>query len=563
MDNRQIMEALLELADGLEFLEDNPFKIRAYRKAAQSVSSLDVPVAELVSRGETSRIEGVGKAIAEKIEAWVLRGDFSALEKVSSRVPRGLDELMKLSGLGTKRLRQLHEDLGIATVDELLSACRQGRLSGMRGFPEKKILRLEADIERVIGYRGKFLIDTCLEYAGEILGKLRGSGLKVVLTGECRRTLEVMTAVDLLVEETPGVREIIRTCIGEVPVDEDRDALTFASNPKVPPLRCRFASGKNFAMALFLTTGSGEHIDRMRRQASLMDVTLGEEGLFRGDRRVEIGDEQDIYRLLGAPYIPPEIREGAFEPLKGPMPALLRSEHLKGTIHNHTTFSDGKSPLRELVLKAREMGYSWIGVSDHSKSAYYAGGMDMDDLRRQQREIDELNGSLDGITVLKGIECDILPDGSLDYPDEVLETFDFVIASVHSHMDMDRKSMTGRIVRALKNPFTTILAHPTGRLLLSRDPYEVDMAVVLEEAIRHSVAVELNANPMRLDIDWRLIPGFTAAGGKIAIGPDAHSARGLLDMNYGVMMARKGLLAPDNTLNTLDLSEIRRAVKHP
>jgi DNA polymerase (family 10) len=566
VDNRQIIDALLELADGLEILDDNPFKVRAYRKAAQSIEALAMPVSDLVERGEISRVDGVGKAIADKIEAWVKRGDFSALEEVRSRIPQGIDELLKVPGLGIKRVRMLHEQLGINTLEDLLGAGRRGLLAGIKGFPQKRVLKLEEAVEKVIGYRGKYLIDLSLEYAGEVLGRLREAGLHAELSGECRRKMEVITTIDVLVEKTPQAKRVIREWLPDVPVNDERGIIQAQPNRKRPPVWLHMVEKRDFPLAMFFTTGSKEHVERMQQRARKMQYTLNDTGMFSKDERIEIQDEKDIYRVLGLPYIPPEIREedaAAYYEQDYHIPRLLEDDHLKGTVHNHTTFSDGKTPLKELVLKACEMGYDWIGISDHSRSAHYAGGMSIDDIKRQHGEIEELSRSIDGITILKGIESDILPDGSLDYPDEVLSAFDFVIASIHSHMDMTGEKMTDRIVQALKNPFTAIFAHPTGRLLLSREPYKLDLDVVLAEAVKNRVAIELNANPMRLDIDWRLIPGFIRAGGKIAIGPDAHVAGGLLDMRYGVMMARKGLLTPDACLNTCDATEIRRVLQRP
>lgn len=560
MDNSGIIHALIEIADGLEFLDDNPFKIRAYRKAAQSIASLDAPVSELIDNGEISRIEGVGKAIAAKIEAWVKLGDFLALEKIRSQVPSGLEELVKVPGLGIKRLRLLRDQLGIDTLDDLLDACRQGRLSGIKGFPEKNISRLTGSIEQVIGYRGKYLINVSLDHAKEIQGRLKGAGLNAEITGECRRTMEVITAIEVLVEKTGQTHELIRECLGDKASDIANHTVMVPSLEKKPPVFCRIVDKEDFPLALFLSTGSKGHIDRMKGIARQKGMLLEETVISSENGPVAIRDEKDIYEVLGLPHIPPEIREESAEVFYSRdyvIPTLIVNDDINGTLHNHTMYSDGKAPLSELVKRARDMGYAWIGISDHSQSAYYAGGMGIDDVKKQFNEIDDLGRSIEGITIFKGIESDILKDGSLDYPDEVLARFDFVIASIHSYMDMGMAEMTQRIIRALKNPFTTIFAHPSGRLLLSREPYEADMNLILNEALHNRVIIELNANPMRLDIDWRYIPGFVQGGGMISIGPDAHSLNGLYDMNYGVMMARKGLVSADSCLNTYDVERVR------
>jgi DNA polymerase (family 10) len=565
VDNQQIVNILNEMARGLEFLDENPFKVRAYRKAAQSIETLDISVSELVAQGKISRIHGVGKAIAAKIEAWDKYGDFTALEEIRSQTPQGLDELLKVPGLGPKRIKSLYQDLGINTIDELSAAGKQGRLSVIKGFSDKSIIKFQKAIEKVISYRGKYLIDISLGYAKEIRDKLMDHGIRAELTGECRRTLEVISRVDVLVENDPSIEKTIQSCFGKACRDNEQNIILDNPEKKMPPVMFHLADKQEYPFRQFLSTGSKEHIDFMKGRARQKGFLLNEDGIFVKDQRLEIKDEKDIYRAVGIPYMPPEIREAIITDYYAPeytIPELLQNKDMRGTLHNHSTFSDGKTSLRELVFKAREMGYDWIGISDHSMSAYYAGGMSIDDVRMQHNEIDELNRSPEGITILKGIESEILRDGSLDYPPEVLAEFDFVIASIHSHMDMNQDRMTQRIVRAVKNPYTSILAHPCGRLLLSREAYEVDMDAVLKEALHNRVAIELNANPMRLDIDWRLIPGFISSGGKIAIGPDAHSAQGLGDMDYGVMMARKGLLTPDKCLNTLDVDKIRSEFAH-
>lgn len=302
----------------------------------------------------------------------------------------------------------------------------------------------------------------------------------------------------------------------------------------------------------------------MRDIADRSGYEIRKEGIFHEGMRVRMSDEREIYTQLGMQFLPPEVREGREVEIllaqQARVPRLITEEDLRGIVHVHTLFSDGRSSLEDMVRAVRSRGFSWIGISDHSQSAYYAGGMSLERLKEQFAEIERCEESIPEIKILRGIESDIHPDGSLDYPDEILAMFDFVIASVHSQMEMDETAMTGRIVRAIRNPRTSILAHPTGRLLLSREQYRVDMNTILEEAIRHSVAIELNANPWRLDLDWRLIYGFISSGGRIIIGPDAHSVDGLDDITYGVIMARKGFTSPEACLNTRDETEIREAL---
>lgn len=562
MDNRFIAAALLEMARALEYLDENPFKVQAYRKAAQAVMELDVPVSEILGRNGLSLIPGVGKAIAARIEVWVRDHDFSDLEDIRSRLPEGLDELLKVPGLGLKRIRALQRERAVTTLEELISAVKQGRLAGLRAFPKKFTAGLPEAIERVMSYRGKYLIDISRTWAHEIRSRLISNGFRAELTGECRRTREILEHVDLLVEGDSGDTETILQALCESQVQVRGDTLLIPSSAARPPANIRIASHGTFAVLLLLTTGSDLHVNELKGLAATMDIEIGDRGITRRGLPVAVQEEGDIYNLLGIQYLPPEIREGReIELVRGlahGIPDLVQRADIRGTIHNHTTYSDGKSTLEELVLAAQNKGYRWIGISDHSRSAYYAGGLASEDVARQHREIDDLGRSISGIGILKGIESDILADGSLDYPQEVLDEFDFVVASIHTQMGMDLKSMTRRIIKALRNPYTSILAHPTGRLLLSREPYAVDMDAVLEEALRCNVAIELNANPMRLDIDWRLIDSFAEQGGIVAISPDAHTVEGLDDMEYGIMMARKGFLKPQACLNTWDIEDVKR-----
>ncbi|MDX9761762.1 MAG: PHP domain-containing protein [Desulfomonilia bacterium] len=560
MDNLLVVRYLLETARALEYLDENPFKIQAYRRAARSIMELPVPVSEVVKEGGLSRVPGVGKGIASTIEAWVKDRDFSTLEELRAGLPRGIDELLKVPGIGLKRVRILHGRLGVETVDELMDALRQGRLAGVRTFPGKFVQDLPRLLEQVMSYRGKYLLSTGLSRADEVLSRLVAQGFKAELTGECRRFSEIVEKVEILVEGSDRDCGILRSALGEPGCGPQGDTLELPALAGAPPVAVRLVSAEDRAVRLLVTTGSDAHLVALKNHASRIQVEI-EGGVTLQGREVRAEREEDIYRLLDLQYLPPEVREGRDSELARArahtVPELLDSRDIRGTIHNHTDLSDGVSSLAAMVRGARERGYQWIGISDHSQSAHYAGGLSEEAVARQHREIDALEEELGDIAIFRGIESDILADGSLDYPPEVLEAFDFVIASIHSHMDMDRRRMTRRIVKALRNPFTTILAHPTGRLLLSREPYDVDMDEVLEEALLNRVAVELNANPMRFDLDWRLMDPFVSRGGIIAIGPDAHSVAGLDDMTYGIMMARKGFVTKESCLNTRDARGVR------
>jgi len=561
LDNRLIARYLLEMARGMEYLDESPFRVQAYRKAAQSILETPVPVSEMVEQGRLSGIPGVGKGIASTIEAWVRDRDFSAVEELNARLPRGLDELLKIPGLGFKRIRALHTQLSVETLDDLQEAIRQGKLSGMRAFPRKFVDSLPRSLERVMSYRGKLLISAGLSRAEAMILQLASRGVKARATGQCRRFAEVIERIDILVECSGEDREKILDSLGEPHAVIRNDTVAVPPSPGGPVTELHLVPRERLSLRLLLTTGSDAHILALRKLASEMGAEIGEDEITLRGRPVSVSAEEDIYRLLGLQYLPPEVREGRDSELArartNTVPALLEIGDIRGTIHNHTDRSDGVSSLPAMVRGAMERGYRWIGISDHSKSAYYAGGLDEEAVALQHREISALGGELPEITIFRGIESDILADGSLDYPPEILRRFDFVIASIHSYMEMSRQAMTKRIIKALRNPFTTILAHPTGRLLLAREPYEVDMDAVLEEALKNRVAVELNANPMRLDLDWRLMDSFVTQGGIIAIGPDAHSVDGLDDMTYGVMIARKGFVTPQACLNTRDARDVK------
>jgi DNA polymerase (family X) len=567
LDNAAVAQILLQMARALEYLDENPFKVAAYKKAAQALMLLDREVAELLREDVLSGVPGIGKAISARIKAWVVDCDLSDLREVEAMLPRGFDELLKVPGLGFKRIRALQRERGIETPEDLLQALSEGRLSGLRAFPKKFLEVLPAAVERVMGYRGKSTLDAALATALAMGARLAELGISSEVTGECRRGGDVIQAVELLVHGGADVLEVIAASLGQPQASLRGGTLVIPSGSYGPPVKLTTAAGKERAAALLLTTGSEGHIRNLRERALPLGIEITERGVFRGGSEVAVSGEEDIYALLGLQLLPPEVREGRPSEIalagSFSVPELITMADIQGTIHNHSTYSDGVCTLPEMVRAARDKGYAWIGMADHSRSASYAGGLDVDAVFRQHREIDELNASLEGITVLKGIESDILGDGSLDYPEEVLALFDFVVASIHSGMEMDRKSMTKRIVKALKNPFTSVLAHPTGRLILAREPYEVDMEAVLDAALENSVALEVNSHPIRLDLDWRLIEPFTARGGVIALSPDAHTTDGLDDMRYGVMMGRKGFLTPASCLNAWDVQEAGRFLRKP
>jgi DNA polymerase (family 10) len=560
MDNRYIAQLLAEMASYLEFLGENTFKVTAYQKASYTVASLPKPVDEIIRDGELSSISGIGKSISALIEAWITEKDFSAIEDLRLKVPKSLFEIMKIPGLGQKRIKQIYDELQISTIEDLRQACIQGKLSSMKWFSKKIQERIIYDIDNVLSYRGRYLIDQGLNFCDQIKACLSQHNIRVEATGECRRGMETLSRIELIVQERNDLVEILIKILPGYEIKEDDLGLMLTS-PDSPPVRIYITKQENFIPRHFSTTGPSAHVEMVKNIGLEKNIEIKESLMLKNGAPIDLDNEDDIYHALGIDPIPPELRDWGGKEIElsknNKIPALIEERDIIGTIHNHTTYSDGKTPLKQMVSRASQLGYQWIGIADHSVSAYYAGGLSLKDIARQHKEIDTLNEA-SGITILKGIESEILPDGSLDYDETTLRQFDFVIASVHSNMSMAKSDMTKRIIAAIKNPYTSILGHPTGGLLLSREPYQVDIEEVLEQAIQNSVIIELNANPQRLDLNWRLIPKFISSGGLISIGPDAHIVQGLNDMRFGIIMARKGFVAAASCINTFDVIETKK-----
>jgi DNA polymerase (family X) len=558
MDKHEAITLLNDMADALEYL-DEPFRSKAYRKAANAVSMLNVPIRTLIADGSIRNIAGIGKGISSTLASWE-QGDFNGLSELTNRLPAGLPELLKVPGLGIKRIRELQLK-GIETLEDLNIGLDQGKLTTFKGLTARFETRIRKAIADIIEGRGRILLDRAFEIAGLMNEIFKSNGIDACITGELRRTEETVSSVDFLVSNYNDTEFNLKEIFGEQIIRSD--GILTINMRKAPKIRIFLADKKAHSISLFITTGSGGHIEKVKAHANLHGFELTEAGLFKNGTPCYPETEITLYEMIGLPYIPPEIREGVNETefsSGNAVPVLINEEDVVGTIHNHTTYSDGRASLVEMAQSAQETGYKWIGISDHSITAHYAGGMSLKSLRRQHAEIDALNKKT-GIRIFKGIECDIQQDGSLDYGYGVLHSFDFVIASIHTKMDMDENRMTQRIITAVRNPATSILAHPTGRLLLARSPYEVDMDAVLEECLLNKVIVEINANPQRLDLSWRKVNEFITAGGMVAISPDAHNTEGLNDMRFGLMMARKGLVEPCSCINSFDAKEALACLK--
>ncbi|HEX2779759.1 MAG TPA: DNA polymerase/3'-5' exonuclease PolX, partial [Gemmatimonadaceae bacterium] len=557
--------ALLELSGG------NPFKARAYEGAARALRSIDTDdLAPLLASGAIAELQGVGPATLGVIRELVETGESAYLERLRASIPEGLLELLRLPRLGGAKIHALHEALGIRNLDELEDAARSGRLATVKGFGPKSVQAILTGIEKLRAAGDQMLLPAALAEASRLRASVAGHPdiARAEIAGAVRRNLEVVRGIDVVAacrEDTdpdaivramagaPGVRRVAGRGPGAA-------TITYVDGVCVD-LRCVLEG--DFAIALWRATGSEAHVARVAELARSRGLTLAEDTLHAAaGGELPIADEADLYLALGLPFIPPELRETGDEvdaAAANALPDLLRGDQLRGVIHCHTRYSDGKASVAEMAAAARERGWSYIGISDHSQAAFYAGGLKRDDVLRQHEEIDQLNETLGAsFTVLKGIEADILADGRLDYDAELLDRFDFVIGSIHNRFGMNGAPMTERVLRALDDPHLTVLAHPTGRLLLSRDPYDLDMSAVLAKAAERGVAVELNADPHRLDLDWRVLREAKRLGVTIAIGPDAHSTRGLDNTSLGVLMARKGWLEARDVLNTRDAAAVRR-----
>ncbi|HEY9160550.1 MAG TPA: PHP domain-containing protein [Desulfomonilia bacterium] len=558
MDKREAVTLLNDMADALEYL-DEPFRAKAYRKAADALSMLNVPIRTLIADGSIRNISGIGKGISSTLASWE-QGDFSGLSELTSKLPAGLPELLKVPGLGIKRIRELQLK-GIETLEDLNTALEKGRLNTFKGLTARFEARIRKAITDIIEGRGRILLDSAFEIALHMNEIFKLNGIDACITGELRRTEETISSVDFLITEENDTELKLKEIFGEQIVRSD--GILTINMRKAPKIKIFLTEKKARSISLFLTTGSGVHVEKVKARSRIHGCEINESCILKNGAPCFPDTERDLYEMIGLSYIPPEIREGENETdfaSRGAVPVLIGEKDTVGTIHNHTTYSDGRASLAEMAQSACELGYKWIGISDHSITAHYAGGMSLKSLRRQHAEIDALNEKT-GIRIFKGIECDIQQDGSLDYGYEVLNSFDFVIASIHTKMDMDEGQMTQRIITAVRNPATSILAHPTGRLLLARSPYEVDMDAVLEECLLNKVIVEINANPQRLDLGWRKVNEFITAGGMVAISPDAHNTEGLNDMKFGLMMARKGLVEPCFCINSFDAEEALACLK--
>jgi DNA polymerase (family 10) len=549
LDASAVAELLLEFGRRGALRGGNPYRSRAYARAAESLLAVTEPLSRLVAQDRLREIPGVGEAIADIIGKLHATGTHPALETMRRDVPAGVVDMLSIPGLRPDQVSRLHKELGLDSLEALEEAARADRVSCVKGLGpalQRKILQGIDIRRRGRGMRHIHRAAELLEAAAANLAKSNPALCRIVPAGEFRRGCELVGDLSLVAQ-----------------VPEPRQGPGIVASPG--SLAIHLADAGHYGATLLFATGSQAHLQKLRDRAGERGFILDAQGLRKGNQVIAAASEADIYQALGLPFIEPELRESGDEiglAAQRKLPRLVSNEDIRGILHAHTDRSDGADTLEAMAEATKQRGYRYFGVADHSKSAHYARGLSEAEIAEQHAEIDRLNAGYRGaFRILKGIESDILADGSLDYEDAVLARFDFVVASVHSRFRLDRKTQTERIIRAVANPHTTILGHMTGRLLLRRAGYDVDVEKILAACAAHGVAVEINANPWRLDLDWRWHQRALELGCMMSINPDAHSIREIDLARWGVAMARKGGVSANRVLNCLDLRELMRHLR--
>ena len=573
MDKHEVAAVLDEIATLLELQGENRFRSLAYSKAARAISQLETNLADVVAAGQLEQIPGIGETLRDKITILVTTGSLPFHENLKAKTPPGLMALLRLPSVGPKKVKALYDELGIQTLEQLKEACEQNRIAVIKGFGAKTQEKILEGIAFLGQHGARVRFDQAQLIAEGLVAKmLKVPGVgRLEVCGSLRRRKETINDIDLLVSADdagpimaafvglPQVQKVVGQ--GDTKSSIMVAAFDEANNRIVIHADLRVVSAEQFPFALNYFTGSKEHNVAMRQRAIQYGLKLNEYELAGPKKSVRCKDEADIYKALDLDYVPPELRENTGEidaAAAHQIPALVELDDLQGCFHNHTTASDGRASLEEMAQAAKKLGYKYLGIADHSQSLTIANGLTPRRVREQQQEIDALNARLKGIHLFKGIECDILPDGNLDYDDTVLASFDYVVASVHSHFKQTEEEMTRRIIRAVRHPRVTMLGHATGRLLLRREGYKVDLEAVIKAAAESGTMIEINSNPHRLDMDWIHCKRAKALGVKLVINPDAHSTTELALTRFGIDVARRGWLEKKDVFNTLPTGEVMK-----
>jgi DNA polymerase (family X) len=543
MTNKKIAKAFAQLGDLMELHQENPFKIKTYQSAYITLRKLDEPLSEM-SAIQLADLKGVGKSTAEKIQELLNTGTMAVLQKYKDITPPGVVEMLQLSGFGPKKIYQIWKDLEITSLGELWYTCNENRLIELKGFGLKSQLEIKKQIEYLQKSRNKKLYADVESAALELLQTMQETlpAARIEITGAMRRLNPTIERLEYLVANEDGIQQLF-----------DNQLLTLEK--QVENTYFAFTQSDEQPIAIYTCTAAEFGSKQFRYTASkgFMDFFISKN---QGVDFKNISEEKALFAKANFPYILPELREDIysdFDKLKDIQ--LIEKQDIKGVIHTHTNYSDGIHSLTEMATHAKALGYEYIAISDHSQTAFYANGLKPDRVLAQWAEIEKLQATMPDFRIFKSIESDINYDGSLDYQEDILKGFDLVIASVHAHLKMDEAKANARLITAIENPYTTILGHPTGRLLLAREGYPIDHKKIIDACAANNVAIELNANPWRLDLDWTWIPYALDKGVWISINPDAHAKDGIKDIHYGVLAARKGSLTKQNCLNALNVAD--------
>jgi DNA polymerase (family 10) len=576
MDKDQIAAILDEIGTLLALQGENPFRCQAYHNAARAIQQVDGDLSELIAAGRLGEVPGIGETLREKITTLATTGHLPFYEDLRRKIPPGLLEMLRLPGMGPKKVQALYEQLGIDDLDKLQQACATGQVARLKGFGEKTQQRIQEGLAFLSQAGHRIRLDQAEALAQALVEGLKSCGgiIRLEVCGSLRRRKETINDIDILVSSEdaapimehfitlPGVQEVVAH--GETKSSVVVDRALLGGKPLRINADLRVVRDDQFPFALHYFTGSKEHNIAMRARAQQYGLKLNEYELAGASKRIACREEADIFQALDLDYIPPELREQTGEidaAASHRLPNLVQLKDLRGTFHCHSNWSDGSNTLEEMAQAARKLGLKYLGFGDHSQSLTVANGLSPDRVRRQHQEIDVLQARLPGITIFKGTECDILADGRLDYDDRTLAQFDYVVASVHTHFSQPEPEMTARIIRAIRHPQVAMLGHATGRLLLRRDSYKVNVEAVLKAAAEYGTMVEINASPHRLDVDWLQCKRAKVLGVQLVINPDAHSTEELQNLRYGVDVARRGWLEKADVFNTRTAAQVAKELK--
>lgn len=575
MTQDEVAAALDEIGTLLALKGENSFRCNAYHNAARAIQQVPGDLKELVTTNKLTGIRHIGESMQQKIATLVTTGQLPELVELRAATPPGLLQMLRLPGMGPKKVKALFDALGIDDIEKLRAACEAGDVAKLKGFGEKTQQKILEGIAFLGQVGNRVRIDLALPLGQALLEQIRQMPgvIRAELCGSLRRRRETAKDIDILASSTNPrpimdafvqLPQVVQVVAHGPTKSSVVAAMTLHGEKVTLNADLRVIDDSQFAYGLLYFTGSKEHNIRLRQRAIDRGLSLNEYALANDKKSVPAQDETDIYKALGLDFIPPELREdtGEIEAAEtGTLPVLVKDTDIRGVFHNHTTASDGTASLEEMALAAKKLGFEYFGVGDHSQSLTVARGLPPAAVRKQWAEIDRLNKKLHGITIIKGIECDILEDGSLDYDDELLAGFDYVVASVHTLFGMSEEQMTARVCKALSHPAVTMLGHSTGRLLLRREGYKINLEEVLKVAAKHGKMIEINAQPSRLDLDWLHVKRAKALGIPLVINPDAHSTGELEFYRFGVDVARRGWLTKDDVFNTRSLAEVLKELQ--